>query len=129
MITVLSIAEIRLRLQNMRENRRRGYSMAAFAKLAGVDYRNMKKAFFEQKMPVSETTQRRISKALQALENGEAGMRMDIAGRMILDYHPPKDFGKTMRRGYTLELSNGKISLSVKPVNKYDYTKPHLLKK
>lgn len=103
--------------------------MAAFAKLAGVDYRNMKKAFFEQKMPVSETTQRRISKALQALENGEAGMRMDIAGRMILDYHPPKDFGKTMRRGYTLELSNGKISLSVKPVNKYDYTKPHLLKK
>jgi len=129
MIKVLSIAEIRLRLQNMRLNRKRGYSMAAFAKLAGVDYRNMKKAFFEQKMPVSETTQRRISKALQALENGEAGMRMDIAGRMILDYHPPKDFGKTLRRGYTLEMTNGKISLSIKPVNKYDYTKPHLLKK
>lgn len=103
--------------------------MAAFAKLAGVDYRNMKKAFFELKMPVSSTTQRRISKALLAMENGEAGMRMDIAGRMVLDYHPPQDFGKTMRRGYTLEMTNGKISLSVKPVNKYDYTKPHLLKK
>jgi hypothetical protein len=73
MIKVLTIAEITLRLHNMRLNRRRGYSMAAFAKLAGVDYRNMKKAFFEQKMPISETTQRRISKALRALENGEAG--------------------------------------------------------
>jgi transcriptional regulator GlxA family with amidase domain len=129
MITVLPIAEIKKRLHNMRENRRRGYSMAAFAKLAGVDYRNMKKAFFEEKMPISETTQRRISKALQALENGEAGMRMDIAGRMILDYHPPKDFGKTLKRGYTLELTNGRIGLSVKPINKYDYTKPPLLKK
>lgn len=129
MITVLPIAEIKKRLHNMRENRRRGYSMAAFAKLAGVDYRNMKKAFFEEKMPISETTQRRISKALQALENGEAGMRMDIAGRMILDYHPPKEFGKTLKRGYTLELTNGRIGLSVKPVNKYDYTKPPLLKK
>ena len=129
MITVLPIAEIKKRLHNMRENRRRGYSMAAFAKLAGVDYRNMKKAFFEEKMPISETTQRRISKALQALENGEAGMRMDIAGRMILDYHPPKEFGKTLKRGYTLEMTNGKIGLSVKPVNKYDYTKPPLLKK
>jgi transcriptional regulator GlxA family with amidase domain len=129
MITVLPIAEIKKRLHNMRENRRRGYSMAAFAKLAGVDYRNMKKAFFEQKMPVSETTQRRISKALQALEDGQAGMRMDIAGRMILDYHPPKEFGKTLKRGYTLELTNGKIGLSVKPINKYDYTKPPLLKK
>lgn len=129
MISVLSIAEIKQRLHNMRENRRRGYSMAAFAKLAGVDYRNMKKAFFELKMPVSGTTQRRISRALLAMENGEAGMRMDIAGRMVLDYHPPQDFGKTMRRGYTLEMTNGKISLSVKPVNKYDYTKPHLLKK
>jgi hypothetical protein len=129
MIEVLPIAEIRLRLANMRLNRKRGYSMAAFAKLAGVDYRNMKKAFFELKMPVSGTTQRRISRALQALENGEAGMRMDIAGRMVLEYHPPKDFGKTMRRGYTLQVTNGKIGLSVKPVNKYDYTKPHLLKK
>lgn len=129
MITVLPIAEIKKRLHNMRENRRRGYSMAAFAKLAGVDYRNMKKAFFEEKMPISETTQRRISKALQALENGEAGMRMDIAGRMILDYHPPKEFGKTLKRGYTLELTNGRIGLSVKPINKYDYTKPPLLKK
>jgi transcriptional regulator GlxA family with amidase domain len=129
MITVLPIAEIKKRLHNMRENRRRGYSMAAFAKLAGVDYRNMKKAFFELKMPVSETTQRRISKALQALEDGQAGMLMDIAGRMILDYHPPKEFGKTLKRGYTLELTNGKIGLSVKPINKYDYTKPPLLKK
>jgi transcriptional regulator GlxA family with amidase domain len=129
MIEVLSIAEIKRRLENMRQNRRRGYSMAAFAKLAGVDYRNMKKAFFELKMPVSETTQRRISRAFFALESGEAGMRMDIAGRMMLDYHPPKDFGKTMKRGYTLQMNNGQIGLSVKPVNKYDYTKPHLLKK
>ena len=71
-------------------------------------------------------------KAIQgalALENGEAGMRMDIAGRKKLDFHPPKEYKPYFKRGFNLKMTASGFGLDVKPVNKYDYSKPHLLKK
>jgi hypothetical protein len=130
MIEVLTIEELRTRMDAMRAQRRRGFSIQMFAKFAGVDYRNLKKMFFEKnEVPITNLSQRKLSRALLALEKGEAGMRIDIAGRKKLDYHPPKDFGLTLRRGYQINFANGTVGLTVKPVNKYDFNKQNLLKK
>ena len=126
---VLTIESIKTRLQAMNRDRKRGFSMQMFAKFAGVDYRNLKKMAFEECITMTPLSQRKLSKAILALENGEAGMRMDIAGRRMLDYHPPKEYKPYIRRGYTLSMGQNGVNLSVKPVNKYDFSKPQLLKK
>lgn len=129
MIKVLTIREIEERVLNMNQNRKRGFSMEEFSRFAGIDYRNLKKMVMEGSIPITELSQRKLSKALLAIENGEAGMRMDIAGRKFLDYHMPNEYGQAIKRGMSIEKTNDGFSLSVKPVNKYDYSKPNLLKK
>lgn len=129
MIKVLTIREIEERVLNMNQNRKRGFSMEEFSRFAGIDYRNLKKMVMEGCIPITELSQRKLSKALLAIENGEAGMRMDIAGRKFLDYHPPHEYKPTIKRGMLIEKTNEGFSLSVKPTNKHDYSKPNLLKK
>lgn len=129
MIDVLTVAAIEQRIKNMNANRKRGFSMEEFARFACIDYRNMKKMIFEGSMRMTETSQRRLSRALLALEMGEAGIRMDIAGRKFLGYHAQHEVKPTMKRGNLIVRTNEGFGLSIKPVNKYDYSQPHVLKK
>jgi hypothetical protein len=129
MIDVLTVAAIETRIKNMNANRKRGFPMEEFARFACVDYRNMKKMIFEGSMRMTETSQRRLSRALLALEMGEAGVRMDIAGRKFLGYHAQHEVRPTIKRGNTLVRTESGFALSIKPVNKYDYSQPHVLKK
>lgn len=129
MITVLTVLEIEERVRNMNANRKRGFSMEEFSKFACVDYRNLKKMVFEGSMRMTETSQRRLSKALLAIENGEAGMRLDIAGRKFLGYHTPEEYKPAMKRATMIVRAAGEFKLSVKPVNKYDYSRENLLTK
>lgn len=129
MIDVLTVAAIEQRIKNMNANRKRGFSMEEFARFACIDYRNMKKMIFEGSMRMTETSQRRLSRALLALEMGEAGIRMDIAGRKFLGYHAQHEVKPTIKRGTSIVRTNDGFSLSIKPVNKYDYSQPHVLKK
>lgn len=102
--------------------------MEEFARFACIDYRNLKKMVFEG-MRMTETSQRRLSRALLALEMGEAGIRMDIAGRKFLGYHAQHEVKPTLKRGNLIVKTNEGFSLSVKPVNKYDYSQDRLLNK
>lgn len=129
MIDVLTIAAIETRIKNMNANRKRGFPMEEFARFACVDYRNMKKMIFEGSMRMTETSQRRLSRALLALEMGEAGIRMDIAGRKFLGYHAQHEVKPTIKRAASIVKSENGFSLSVKPVNKYDYSQDRLLSK
>jgi hypothetical protein len=129
MIDVLTVAAIETRIKNMNANRKRGFPMEEFARFACVDYRHMKKMIVEGSMRMTETSQRRLSRALLALEMGEAGVRMDIAGRKFLGYHAQHEVRPTIKRGNTLVRTESGFALSIKPVNKYDYSQPHVLKK
>jgi hypothetical protein len=129
MIEVLTIQEIEKRIQSMNLDRKRGFSMEEFSRFACIDYRNLKKMCLEGSIPITELSQRKLSKALLALEKGEAGLRMDIAGRKYLDFHPSSEYKIPMKRGISIEKTNDGFSLSVKPVNKMSYSTEHLLKK
>lgn len=121
MIKVLTIEEIKGRMQAMRKHKKRGFPMSEFARFAGVDYRQLKRMFFEQTVPITELSQRKISKALLALESGEAGLRMNLIGERILDFHPRKEQKPAFKKGMSLNLGADGPRLNIGPVNRYSF--------
>jgi hypothetical protein len=124
MATVLTKEEIIKRINNMRLNRKRGFTMKMFANFALINYRHMEAVIRNQTDTFTELTQRKLSRALLALENGEAGPRINILGVKFIDYHPkPK---VALRRGIGIEKTVDGFRMRVGIVNKYDFSKPRL---
>lgn len=124
MDTVLTKAEIIRRLEAMRVKRKRGFTMKMFAEFACMNYRHMESVTRNQADTFTELTQRKLSKALLALEAGEAGPRIDILGRKFIGYH--KNPKPVLRRAVGLEKTADGFRMKVGIVNKYDFSKPRL---
>ena len=108
----------------MWKNRRKGFSMKMFAEFACMNYRHFEAVLRDRKDTFTESSQRKVSKALLALEKGEAGPRMDILGKRFIGYHPkPKP---VYRRGMNLERTGEGFKISIGLRNKYDFSKPRL---
>lgn len=111
-------------MENMRSNRRRGFTMKQFAEFALINYRHMEAVTKYRIDTFTELTQRKLSKALLSLERGEAGPRIDILGRKFVDYHQkPRP---ALRRTIGLSLGPDGIKMKVGIENKYDFGKPRL---
>lgn len=121
---VLTKEDILRRLENMRRNRNRGFNMRQFAEFALMDYRHLEAVTRDKKNTFTELTQRKLSKALLALEAGEAGPRIDILGRKFIGYH--KEAKPVIRRSVGLTLSTDGFQVKVGLANKYDFSKPRL---
>lgn len=124
MDSVLTKDDIMRRLANMRSNRRRGFSMRQFATFALIDYRHLEAVTRDKKNTFTELTQRKLSKALLALEAGEAGPRVDILGQKFIGYH--KETKPVIRRSVGLTYSADGFQMKVGLANKYDFSKPRL---
>lgn len=124
MDTVLSKAEIIRRLEIMRSKRSRGFTMKMFAAFACIGYRHMESVTRNGTNTFTELTQRKLSKALLALERGEAGPRIDILGKKFIDYHPKAK--PVLRRSMGLEITPDGIKMKVGITNKYDFSQPRL---
>lgn len=124
MDSVLTKEEILRRLENMRSNRKKGFSMRQFAEFALMDYRHLEAVTRDRKNTFTELTQRKLSKALLALENGEAGPRIDILGHKFIGYH--KQTKPVLRRSVGIEIGANGFQMKVGLVNKYDFSKVRL---
>ncbi len=76
---------------------------------------------------MSELSQRKLSRALLALENGEAGPRMDIAGRKSVGYHRREEQRPTMARSMGLQNVGGEFKMRVGIVNKYAFNNKKII--
>ena len=124
MDTVLTKEEIIRRCDAMRKNRRKGFSMKMFAEFACMNYRHFEAVLRDRKDTFTETSQRKLSRALLALERGEAGPRIDILGNRFVGYHPkPKP---VYRRSMGIEKTSDGFKISIGLKNKYDFSKPRL---
>jgi hypothetical protein len=124
MNTVLTKEEISRRIAAMRSNRKRGFSMKMFAEFALMDYRHMESIVRDNKDTFTELSQRKLSKALLALENGEAGPRVDILGRKFIGFHPkPKP---VLKRSLGIEKTAEGFKVKLGITNKYDFSQPRL---
>jgi len=124
MDTVLTKQEIIRRLEIMRSKRKRGFTMRMFAAFAAIGYRHMESITRDQTSNFTELTQRKLSKALLALERGEAGPRIDILGKKFIGFHPKAK--PVFRRSMGLEMTADGFKMKVGITNKYDFSKPRL---
>ena len=124
MHTVLPKDEIYRRVDAMRKNRRKGFSMKMFAEFACMNYRHFEAVLRDRKDTFTESSQRKVSKALLALEKGEAGPRMDILGTRFIGYHPkPKP---VYRRSMGIEKTRDGFKIAIGLQNKYSFSNKRL---
>jgi hypothetical protein len=95
-----------------------------FAEFACMNYRHFEAVLRDRKDTFTENSQRKVSKALLALEKGEAGPRMDILGKRFIGYHPkPKP---VYRRSMGIEKTRDGFKIAIGLQNKYSFSNKRL---
>lgn len=124
---ILTKQQIIDRISAMYLNKARGFTIYHFVEFADLDYTHFRRVY-KQESPMTESMQRKLSRALTALENGEAGPRMDIAGRKSVGYHRREEQRPAMTRGMGLQNVGGEIKMRIGIVNKYSFNHKKILK-
>jgi hypothetical protein len=116
---VLTKEEIIARYRALSANRKRGFPLRFFCEFAGVHIRNVNKMCLEQSQPMSELSQRKLSKAFLALETGEAGLRFDILGKKFIGWHPKNQQKPYLKRSIGLKMGENGFELQISRVNRF----------
>lgn len=119
MIDVIPRKELLRAVKALMSDKNRGISQEMFAELCGVDKRTIQYVFMEEKYPMTEMVQRRVSKGYDAWRNGEVAV-MERYGKKWLEWR--KEPRKRMVRGYGLTVKNGEIKLDIGIKNRLDYS-------
>ena len=100
----------------------RPMSIELLAQLAGLSDQTIKMVFKYKRMPMSETTQIRMSKALLRLQNGEVEVvqfrDLTRAVRYVKNPRP------RIKRSYALTVKDGEIKLKIGLKNRNDFSEP-----
>lgn len=109
MMDVIGRKELLVRMKRFLADRKRGISTVLFAELAGVSDRMLLQVFKEERFPISEQMQIRVSRALLAWERGE----YEVAkGYGQVKYLVPRKVAKpAFRRFMGLKVENGQIRI------------------
>ena len=106
-------------------DKRRGISIEHFAEIAGVDHRDFRKAFLEDKLNISEAMQIRVSRAYKAYERGDIVVWQNWDRTRTVDYRDkPKP---VFRKNLGIMLTRDGVKLNIGLINRGDYTQPTLL--
>ncbi len=118
----ISRIELMVRIKRMFDDPNRGISRQLFAELCGVSDSTIKRVFFDEDMPMSETTQIRVSKALEAWERGEVAIMQRRDKTRFVEYR--KVAKPRLKRHMALTVRDGKIALDIGIRNRADYSQP-----
>lgn len=119
MIDIIPKKELMRIIKAFLEDKGRGIPINLFAELCGVDRRTLQYVFQEEKYPMTEMVQRRVSKGYDAWRNGEIAV-MERYGKKWIEWR--KQPKPRMVRGYGLTVKNGEIKLDLGIKNRLDYS-------
>jgi len=97
---------------------RRGIPLELFSELCGIDRKTIYNVFINEKYPMTELIQRRVSKGYDAWRNGEVAV-MERYGKKWIEWR--KEPKMRMVRGYGLTVKGGEIKLDIGIKNRLDY--------
>ena len=97
----------------------RGISVQLFADLAGMSKGHLMDVFFYETEPLTETVQRRVSKAYTEWRDGEVAIMQNRDNTKFVQYR--KEAQPVMERSNALQFVNGGIKIKMGITNKYDY--------
>jgi len=115
--------EIRKAIERFRDDEGRVLSEALFCELAGIGLKTFRQVFGDG-TNMSVQTQLRVERALKALERGEVRIMQGKGGVRTVEYR--REPRPDIRRGYGLQVRNGKIGLKIGVENANCYTAPTL---
>jgi len=102
----------------------RGISVMLFAELSGVSLKHFKDVFIDRTEPLTETIQRRVSKAYEEWRDGNVRVMQNRDRTRFVEYR--KEPKPLLRRDNRLIVENGRIVLKPGIVNRSDYNRPTL---
>jgi len=116
---VLPKKELMRIIKRFLTDERRGISYKLFAELCGLSEDTLKNVFIHETSPMSETTQRRVSKAYEHWRRGDVAV-MELRDRTrIVEYR--KEAKPRLAKGYGLQVQGGEIKLKLGIRNKAEY--------
>lgn len=117
---VLSKAELYRRMDRYAADEKRLVSWKFLAELAGYSQEYLRDVFLYKTEPLSETMQMRLSKALERIATGEVTLVQWKDRSRELRYN--KEPKPRLVKGAKIQLRDGKLSLSMGPINRGDYS-------
>ena len=126
-------AELMAAMARFLADQKRGISLALFCELAAIELPTLRGVFQTGELPMSQRTQRRVSKALDDWAAGKIAVmerrpRRDAkagrSGEVFIAWR--KEPKPRMVRGYGLRPTDGGLRLAIGPRNRGDYSQPTL---
>ncbi len=120
MMNVIPKQELKRIIRKFLVDQERGISIPLFADLAGLSVNQIRDVFLNDKEPLTEYVQRRVSKAYTEWKNGEVAIMQNRDTSKFVQYR--KEAKPSLKRSTTLQVVNGEIKVKVGIVNRYDYS-------
>ena len=116
----LSKKELTKHMQRFNADKDRGISIALFCELAGISKTHFQDVFLLNNEPLTETVQRRVSKAYQQWKAGNVKVMQRIDRTRYVDYRKTPQPIYMPKMG--LQVTSEGIKLKVGMTNRHDYS-------
>ena len=113
-------AELKIIMRRFLSDHGRGISIPLFCELSGVSIAHLRDVFLNDKEPLTEYVQRRVSKAYNEWKNGEVAIMQNRDASKFVQYR--KEAKPVLQRTNKLEVINGEIKIKLGISKKYDYS-------
>jgi hypothetical protein len=113
-------AELKIIMRRFLSDHERGISIPLFSDLSGVSISQLRDVFLNDKEPLTEYVQRRVSKAYNEWKNGEVAIMQNRDSSKFVQYR--KEARPALEKTNKLEVINGEIKIKLGISKKYDYS-------
>jgi hypothetical protein len=113
-------AELKIIMRRFLSDHERGISIPLFSDLSGVSISQLRDVFLNNKEPLTEYVQRRVSKAYNEWKNGEVAIMQNRDSSKFVQYR--KEARPALEKTNKLEVINGEIKIKLGISKKYDYS-------
>ena len=124
MMEVIPKAELLQLVKRFLSDPNKAMSLDLFAELAGLAKNTIVNVFQNQTHPMTEITQRRVSKAYKSVVNGEVMVMQNRDKTRFVQYRKKPEL--RLVRSNRISLVNGNLKVQLGVVNRNDYSRQSL---
>ena len=117
-------AELFRQMARFAKDPNRAVSWDFFAEMTGISAQHLQDVFVTRKHPMTETTQIRVTRALEKLKRGDVTVMQNRDRTRFLQYN--KEPKPRVVRDNRIAFENGQFKLQIGLRNKSDYSHPDL---
>jgi hypothetical protein len=124
MMEVIPKAELLQLVKRFLADPNKAMSLDLFAELAGLSKNTIVNVFQNETHPMTEITQRRVSKAYKSVVNGEVMVMQNRDKTRFVQYRKKPEL--RLVRSNRISLVNGNLKVQLGVVNRNDYSRQNL---